>query len=138
MKRYTKQVSCPPFVHICSADDSLQISTNRSTSSARQVSLDSETAPSIDHRFFSSSSQWTGERFFKEGKTELSSEFVEYEREIDLRKKGIERYVSDAYWLELLAVDDHKLIHLSDQLACDVPTLPFQLFQEEAFCGSIS
>ncbi|KAJ9120668.1 hypothetical protein QFC22_002598 [Naganishia vaughanmartiniae] len=36
-------------------------------------------------------SQWTGERFFKEGKTELSSEFVEYEREIDLRKKGIER-----------------------------------------------
>ncbi|KAJ9112319.1 hypothetical protein QFC19_000739 [Naganishia cerealis] len=36
-------------------------------------------------------SQWTGERFFKEGKTELSSEFVEYEREINLRKKGIER-----------------------------------------------
>ncbi|KAJ9105385.1 hypothetical protein QFC21_001755 [Naganishia friedmannii] len=35
--------------------------------------------------------QWTGERFFKEGKTELSSEFVEYEREIELRKKGVER-----------------------------------------------
>jgi hypothetical protein len=35
--------------------------------------------------------QWTGERFFKEGKTELSSEFVEYEKDIELRKKGIER-----------------------------------------------
>ncbi|GHJ84245.1 hypothetical protein NliqN6_0647 [Naganishia liquefaciens] len=45
----------------------------------------------IDAASIDKLSQWTGERFFKEGKTELSREFVEYEKDIELRKKGIER-----------------------------------------------
>ena len=35
--------------------------------------------------------QWTGETFFKEGKTELSPEFREFEKEVELRKNGLER-----------------------------------------------
>jgi endophilin-A len=42
--------------------------------------------------------QWTGETFFKENKTELSAEFREFEKDVDIRKNGIERYASVKRW----------------------------------------
>lgn len=49
-------------------------------------------------------SQWTGEKFFSESKTELSDEFQEFERDIELRRQGIERLhaTSEAYHASLL------------------------------------
>jgi hypothetical protein len=44
-----------------------------------------------DRSVFFRPSQWTGERFLKENKTELADEFREFENEIELRKRGAER-----------------------------------------------
>lgn len=85
MKRYTKQASRAEVLQGASSDNLAILNTDR------QAQSGGSPAGPLESRSDQHLQQWTGERFFKEGKTELSSEFVEYEKDIELRKKGIER-----------------------------------------------
>jgi hypothetical protein len=101
MKRYTKQVSWAKTFQVSSSNILVTLTTDRQAQSGEYPACPLESR-SDHHR-----QQWTGERFFKEGKTELSSEFVEYEKDIELRKKGIERWVST---LQSVTIDSWLII----------------------------
>jgi len=45
--------------------------------------------------------QWTNEKVFSGEKTQLSSEFTQFERDIEIKKNGIERYVSLSHMYSL-------------------------------------
>jgi hypothetical protein len=54
--------------------------------------------------------QWTNEKVFSGEKTQLSAEFTQFEKDVEIKKNGIERYVISTRAIERARARDNQLV----------------------------